>query len=77
MWHGTRADVTWHARPRGSATQTHASACVGLMWRGPVARPRESTRTPEWCLRGKMVFGLANDGPMGIVGSANSIGAVT
>ena len=24
---GTRADATWHARPRGSATQTHASAC--------------------------------------------------
>ena len=28
---GTRADATWHARPRGNATRTHASACVALM----------------------------------------------
>ena len=26
--HGTHMKVTWHARPRGRATQTHASACV-------------------------------------------------
>ena len=77
MWHGTHADATWHARPRGSTTQTHASACVGLMWHGPVAGPRESTWTPRWCLHGKMVFGLASDGPTDIVGLGNSIGVVT
>ena len=47
------------------ATRTHASACVVLMWRGRVADPRESTWMPGWCLRGKKVFGLADDGPMG------------
>ena len=31
----TRADATWHARPRGSATQTHARR-----WRERVAGPR-------------------------------------
>ena len=25
---GTRAYTRWHARPRGRAVQTHASACV-------------------------------------------------
>ena len=28
----THVDVTWHARPRGRATQTHTSACVAQMW---------------------------------------------
>ena len=25
-------DATWHSGPRGSATQTRASACVALRW---------------------------------------------
>ena len=25
---GTHVDATWHARPRGRATWTHASACM-------------------------------------------------
>ena len=41
---GTRADATWHARPRGSATRTHA-----LRWHGRVAGPHKSMRTPGWC----------------------------
>ena len=68
MWCGTCADATWHARPRDSATRTHASAYVALMWRECVARPRMSTWTPGWRLRGRRVFRLASDGPTGIVG---------
>ena len=48
----THTDATWHARPCGSATWTHASACVALMWHEHVAGPREPMRTPGWCLRG-------------------------
>ena len=44
---GTNADATWHARPRGSATQTHAQ-----MWRGHVARRGESMGTPGVAPRG-------------------------
>ena len=43
-WRGTRMDVTWQARPRGSTMRTHASACVVRRWRGRVARPQESTQ---------------------------------
>ena len=60
---GTRADATWHTKPRGSATWTHA-----LMWRGRAVGPRESTRTPGWSLH-SMSDGLAGDRPTGIVGS--------
>ena len=74
---GTRAAATWHTRPRGSATRTHSSACVVLMWRGRVAGPHESMRTPGWHLRGIQSHGLAGDGPTGIVGLGYSIGAVT
>ena len=49
MARGTREDATWHARPRGCATRTHAQ-----MWRGHVAGPRESMRTPGWCLHGSV-----------------------
>ena len=45
---GTRADATWHARPHGSATRTHASACVALMWRGHVAGPRGRLSGATW-----------------------------
>ena len=65
MWRGTRADATWHARPRGRATRAHAGAYVALMWHRHVARPHESTRMPAWHLRGESVFELAGDGPMG------------
>ena len=75
MWRGTHADATWHARPRGSATQTHASACVALMRRGRVARPRGHLRGA--CGARGIVFGLAGDGPTDIVDPSNSIGAVT
>ena len=44
---GTRANATWHARPRGSAAWTHMSACMARRWRGCVAGPHESTRTHE------------------------------
>ena len=48
MEHGTRADATWHARPRGRASRAHAAP----RWRGGGADawqgPRESTRTPGW-----------------------------
>ena len=33
MWHGTHADATWHARPRGRATRVHADAWVAPTWR--------------------------------------------
>ena len=49
---GTCADATWHARPRGSATRTHASACMAWWWRGRVAGPHESTQMPTWRLHG-------------------------
>ena len=65
---GTHADATWHTRPRGSATRTHSSACVALMWHERVAGPRESTRMLGWWLRGMRTNRLASDGPMGIVG---------
>ena len=52
-WQGTRTDATWHARPCGSATQTHASACVAQRWRGRVAGPREPTQMPGWRLYGR------------------------
>ena len=66
--HGTRADATWHARPRGKAMRAHASAWEALMWRGRVVGPREPTRTLGWPLRDKRSGRLACDGPMGIVG---------
>ena len=50
----TRADATWHARPRGSATRAHASACMAQRWRRRVAGPRESMRTPGWRLHGSV-----------------------
>ena len=74
---GTCADATWQARPRGSATRIHASTCMAQWWCGRVARPRESTRTPEWHLRGMQSNGLVGDGPTGIVGPSYSIGLVT
>ena len=77
MWRGTRVDVTWHTRPRGSATWTHPSPCVALMWRGCMAGPREPTEMPRWHLRGMRVFRLESDGPTGIVGSGKIIGEVT
>ena len=45
----TCVDATWHTRPHGSATWTHASACVAQRWRRRVAGPRESTQMPGWC----------------------------
>ena len=77
MWRGTRVDATWHARPRGSATRTHTSACMGLMWRGCVAGLGVPMKTPGWRLHGKRVFELASDEPMGIVGPSKFIRAVT
>ena len=62
----TRADATWHARPHGSATLTHA-----WRWRdhaSPHGRPGGTTWRWER---------LASDGPTGIVGPGNSIGTVT
>ena len=48
MWHGTRADVTRHARPRGRGARAHAAP----RWHGGGAdvgqRSRESTWTPGW-----------------------------
>ena len=76
-WRGTHADVTWHTRPRGSATQTHVSACMARRWHERMARPRESTRMPGWRLHGERVTGLASDGPADIVGPSYSIGVVT
>ena len=29
---GTRVDATWHARPHGSATQTHAAPMRRIMY---------------------------------------------
>ena len=62
---GTRADATWHARPRGRAGEPtrHASDAKvrtggANAWQGP----RESTRMPEWC---HVAGGLAFGGPMG------------
>ena len=34
---GTRADATWHARPRGRATRAHAGSLGGSSGRGCVA----------------------------------------
>ena len=69
----TRADATWHTRPRGSATQTHASACMART-RGRATRVHADTSVaPTW----HKSDGLANDGPIGIVGPGYSIGAVT
>ena len=42
-----------------------------------MAGPHESTRTPGWRQCGKRIFGLADDGPTGIVGPSESIEAVT
>ena len=72
---GTYADATWHARPRGSATKTHPSACVALMWCRHHASPR-GCLGGAYVARG-IVFGLAGDGPTGIVGPGYSIEAVT
>ena len=58
---GIRADATWNVRPRGSAKQIHASACMAWRWCGCVAGPRESTQTPGRCLRGERVTWLASD----------------
>ena len=43
MARGTRANATWYARPRGSATRTQVQR-----WPERVARPCESTQTPGW-----------------------------
>ena len=40
--HGTCVDATWHTRPRGSATRTHARTCVAWMWRVRMAEPRDN-----------------------------------
>ena len=37
MAHGTRADVTWHARPRGRATRAHTGSLGGPRGRRCVA----------------------------------------
>ena len=72
---GTRPDATWHARPRGSATRAHESACVARRWRGCVAGPRESTRTPRWHHMAESQAGRW--WAHGLVGPGKSIGAVT
>ena len=54
---GTRADVTWHARPRGKAVRRPG----GARWGGGVARPHGSTRTPGW--HHVACGGLAGGGP--------------
>ena len=41
---GTRADATWHARPRGIAARAHMTH----RWRRRVAGPGKSTRMPRW-----------------------------
>ena len=67
--HGTRADATRHARPRGKAEQAHATR----RWRASGAQVRtggadawhgrrESTQTPGWH---HVAWGLAGEGPMG------------
>ena len=72
-WRGTCADATWHVRPCGSATQTHASACM--------ARTRSTAtqlHADAWVApHGKMVFRLASDGPTGIVGPCELFRVVT
>ena len=67
-------DATWHARPHDSATQAHASACMARRWRGCVAGPRESTRTPRWHHVAESQAGRWWD--HGLVGPGKSIGAV-
>ena len=42
MAHGTHVDATWHARPRGRATRTHARR-----WHRHVARSGSDGRT-KW-----------------------------
>ena len=63
---GTRVNATLHARPCGSATRTHVSACMARRWCG-----RRGGAT--W----HEIFGLADDGPTGIVGPGKIVGAVT
>ena len=72
---GTRADATWHARPRGRAAWAHAEP----RWREGGADswhgPRKSTQTPGW-------HHVASEGASrwrahGLVGPGWSIGAVT
>ena len=61
---GTYADATWHARPRGRATRTHASAYMARRWCRHVAVPRESMWTLGW--RHLVVCeGFASEGPTG------------
>ena len=74
MWRGARADATWHARHRGRATRAHVGTYVALMRCRHMAAPREYMWMPGWCLRGKRVFGLASDGPTGIVGQVIVLG---
>ena len=58
MAHETHVNATWHARPRGSATQTHTRR-----WRGRLAGPRESTQMPEWRHMAREWLGLRVMGP--------------
>ena len=68
--HGTRADATWHARPRGSVTRTHV-----LRWHERVAGPCKSTLTPG--CRHVVVWEAGRWWAHGLVGPSKSIGAVT
>ena len=57
MARGSRADATWHARPRGNAARAHAAPkCVEVA----LTRGR-ATRTPGW--RHVAVRGLVVKGP--------------
>ena len=64
MARGTRADVTWHTRPRGRATQAHAgslggpSGCGCVAWATRVHADARGGAT--WRVRG-----LAFEGPTG------------
>ena len=72
------ADVAWRGT-HGGATRAHSDACMVLMWRGADAwRGHASPRRRlggTYVARG--VIGLASDGPTGIVGPGEFIGAVT
>ena len=74
---GTRADATWHARPRGTTMPTQVSACVVWRGRGRVAGPRESMRTHgwrhvAWGLHGWQMMGPRVSGPRWVVWGGNA-----
>ena len=64
MVRGTRADATWHARPRGRATRAHTGSLGGPSGRRRVAgatRVHTDARGDStWRVRG-----LAFEGPTG------------